>query len=276
MRIAMTALALALVAGSSAQAADVVLASSAFGVNSGSNSDYIRAYAGGSNYRTYTNTAGDLNPYGFNTSMSMFRTFTAADFTAAQSAPVANLLGTPLPGSWNNAGNVAGSFTGTDSARLNSSLAQWIHNSTDENNAGSSRGTGQSVLFAVPFNATTNRVDITLSFLTDNGFGNSNGGNGRATPTGYANDGVFMNGTSLGYSSPGGSGQPAQFGNITTLTFTNVSTTIGQNWLYLYQFNWGGPGGSAFTAEINMVPTPVGAGLSAAGMLLLAARRRRA
>ena len=28
------------------------------------------------------------------------------------------------------------------------------------------------------------------------------------------------------------------------------------NYLYFYQFNWGGPGGSAFNINIEMVPLP--------------------
>ncbi len=213
--------------------ADVVLAS---GVSP------VRAYSGGPRYTTFA-----VNPYQHNESVSMFQTFTEADFTAAQNAPDATVL--TLLGLWNNSGNVPGGFTGANAGPLNSSLARWVHNSSGDY-------AGQSVLFAVPFDATTTQVDITLSFLSDNGFGNRLGANNQPTPAGYGNDGVFVNGVSLGYCAPGGPNQPLQYDAVNTITFTDVPTTIGQNWLYLYQFNWGGPGGSAFTAEINMVDTP--------------------
>lgn len=206
--------------------------------------------------------------------MTYFATFTGAHFSAAQSAPTASTLATPLPGAWNNAANTVGNFSGTFAGALNSAGARWIHDSTNNNNG------GHSVLYAIPFVVgNTNSISMTITWLTDNGFGNTNGANGLATPTGFANDGMFVNGGSLGYSAPGGTGQPASFASISQLTFGSVAVNPNStNWLYLYQFNWGGPGGSAFTIEgdFTPVPNPIAALSGATGLLMLAARRRRA
>jgi hypothetical protein len=232
----------------------------------------IRAYtAGATSYTTAT------NPYSNSYSMTMFQTFVAADFANAKSAPLASTLGTPLPGSWNNSANVAGLFTGTHSGVMNAAGARWIHDSINSDNG------GHSVLFAVPFLAgNVSSVSMTITWLTDNGFGNTHGANGMPTPSGFANDGMFVNGTSLGYADPGGpagSGQPASFSTIQSKTFNVAVNANAVNWLYLYQFNWGGPGGSAFTvsgADMSAIPQPMAVFSGSVGLLALGARRRRA
>lgn len=219
--------------------------------------------------------------YGFGTGCYEFATFTNADFASAVGASAASILGTPLPGVWNNSGNLgAGSpWTGPNSGSLNANHARWIHNSVDSLNGGGNNS-GVSVLYAMPFTPTTSVVDITLDFVTDNGLGSTNGANNLPGHAGFQNDGVFLNGVSLGYSSPGGPGAPAQFGNVTQLAFNALSVNANVvNYLYFYQFNWGGYGGSAFNFNIEMVPLPpagwAGVSALAAAMGIGYVRRRR-
>ena len=65
--------------------------------------------------------------------------------------------------------------------------------------------------------------------------------------------------------------------NNTTVQFTNAST----NYVYLYEFNWGGPGASQFEVNITAIPLPSsvlagGAGLLAVASLGVIRRRRHA
>lgn len=196
-------------------------------------------------------------------------------FSAANAAPAAVTLGTPLPGSWNNSGNTATGWTGANSAAMDAAGARWIH--SNSNNA-----SGGSVLYAIPFfvPAGLPTANITLDFVTDNGLGNTLGANGQGPHAGFTNNGLFLNGLAgdLGYSSPlVGSGNPAQFGSITHLSYSNLSVIPNAtNYLYFYQFNWGGPGGSAFTVNVEMIPLPTSAGMGLVGLALVGVRRRRA
>lgn len=218
--------------------------------------------------------------YGFGSGCYEFATFTAADFASAVAAPAASVLNTPLPGSWNNPGNLGtGSpWTGPNSGSMNSNNARWIHNSADSLNGGGNNE-GVSVLYAMPFTPTSSVVDITLDFVTDNGLGSTNGANNIPGHAGFQNDGLFLNGATLGYSSPGGPGAPAQFGTISQLAFSGLSVNANVvNYLYFYQFNWGGYGGSAFNFNIEMVPLPPAgwAGLaSLVGVMGIGLARRR-
>ena len=147
---------------------------------------------------------------------------------------------------------------------------------------------GISVLFAVPFYvASATTADITLNWVTDNGLGNPTGANGFAD-TGYTNAGAFVNGNIATPVSPtpNGGNQPGQFGAVSTTTYTNVSLNAGLNYFYFYQFNWGGPGGSAFVLDfgntsVSTVPLPTAvygglAGLASVGGLMAVRRRRMA
>lgn len=234
---------------------------------------------GGNTIRALTATDTFTNAYGHG-SMTMFQTFTNATFAAAQTAPIATTL-TPAHPAWNNSANTAGNFTqtglsvGGGAAALNGAGARWVHDAADYNVA-------HSVLYAIPFMVgNTNFVSLTVTWLTDNGLGNAGGANGFGNPAGYSNHGIYLNGNNLGYVSPGGPGSPAQFYDISSYSFGQVVTPNSKNWLYLYQFNWGGPGGSAFTLdgfgiEAVTIPNPIAALSGSLGLMIVGARRRRA
>jgi hypothetical protein len=213
--------------------------------------------------------------YGNGNGAYEFSTFGASHFSAADTGSLATVLSTPLPGAWNNSGNTTGGFTGANAAALNDHGAHWVHNSTDNLNGGDD---GVSVLYSLSFTATSTVTHFELYYLTDNGLGNANGANGVGATTGFSNDGLWVNGnapTSGQYSSPGTSNAPAEFGAVQHVSFT-ANTVVGTNTFYFYQFNWGGPGGSAFALEVVPVPAAVWSGASTlAGVGLIGFVRRR-
>lgn len=236
--------------------------------------------------------------YGFGTTYQ-FRTVTGASdslFTSARNAANASLL-SGLPGGWNNPSNTSNGWSYDGNATLdgyanimNAAGARWIGSPNNQ-----SDGSGDSVLFAVPFYATSaTTATITLTWASDNSFGSGSnagpnaGANGGAPdPAGFTNRGVFLNGTDLNYAPPTANGQPNQWQRPTLLQQVfSVSLNQGVNWLYLHQFNSGGPGGSGFVANIQgagvtLVPLPAPvwggiAGLASVGGLVAIRRRRMA
>ena len=205
---------------------------------------------------------------------------TNGTFATAQTASLATTLTSNIPGTWNNSGNTASGWTGANSTVMNSNGARWISSGT---NGLPSPVT--SVLFAIPFAVGNNSLaSITLSWVTDNGLGSTNGANGNSSGA-FANGGLFLNGGSSLYTVPSSEtvgSAPGQFGTIRTLTLNNLALLPNQtNWLYLHQFNWGTFGGSAFVANITMVPLPAPvfgglAGLAGVGGLVAIRRRRMA
>ena len=265
-----------LACGTSAAMADVVTIAS--GTASGSGVRVITA----------ANTAGSIqHNYGDGNSWQ-FATFTNTTFTAAQNGSVTQVLPAGQPGTWNNPGNTPTGWTGTNSAAMDNAGARWINYSANSNPTPVT-----SALYAIPFAVGNNTLaTITLTFVTDNGLGSTNGANNQATPAGYQNGGLFLNGSAAQVSySPAGTGpngvnggNPREFLNsqVQQLTFTNVSLLANQtNWLYIHQFNWGSFGGTAFVANITMVPLPAPvfggiAGLAGVGGLVAIRRRRMA
>ncbi len=262
--------ALVAVGAASVSMADTVIAS---GAASGAG---IRALSAA----TYAGSATHDFGYG---NTSQFATFTGSTFSAAQNAVGPSTL-SGLPGGWLNSGNAAGSWSSSNAARdtiMNNSGARWI--GSPNNQSGSS---GDSVLFAIPFYSDSAvSTTLTLTFASDNSLGSS--------PTiqnnigaGFQNAGVFLNGTNLPIAAVGGgSSQPNLYTSLQQEVLT-VNLNAGLNWLYLHQFNSGGPGGSGFTINfagnnVSLVPLPTAvwsglAGLVGVGGVVVARRRRMA
>ncbi len=276
----MIAAAIVLACGTAAMADVVTIAS---GTASGAGIRALTAF--GSAGSSTVNYGGGFGP------TWQFGNFAAnGTFATARSAstPLASVL-TTLPGSpWNNPSNPVNpepsplpGWTGTHASVMNNNNARWI-----SAGAAGNPSPVTSVLFAIPFAVGSNSLaSITLTWATDNGLGSTNGANGNDTPAGNQNGGLFLNGGSSLYTVPNSStngGDPRQFGSIQQMTFNNLAVIPNQtNWLYFHQFNWGTWGGSAFVANITMVPLPAPvfgglAGLAGVGGLVAIRRRRMA
>ena len=174
-------------------------------------------------------------------------TFTAADFTAAQSGPHAFL--STVNGSWL-------ASLPADSA------AKWI--STNSNGGGGAN----TALYAINFNVATafTTGSIVLHYAVDNQLG-------------LVNQGAYLNGTALSGNTIGGG-----FSSQTDITRTDIASLlhVGLNTLYLDAVNVGGPAGLMFSATITTVDaaaTPEPSTLAAACVAIVAGwaglRRRK-
>lgn len=197
---------------------------------------------------TYLTTGTSASPFG--------SAFSAADFLAAQNGKTAYTI---APLVQNNFQIYAPSLFAPYP------LAQWI-------NTGPTALTPYTTLYALPFQvATTNITSAALSmkWAVDDSLGD-------ATSSGPNPVGVYLNGTAVPSAISGG-----DLKLLTTAFDPNIGPLLqtGQNWLYIYDRELGGPGaaGVMFGATITVVPEPAAAALAGIGMLLFAgiARRRR-
>jgi len=127
-------------------------------------------------------------------------------------------------------------------------LAQWI--AVDANSS------PLSALYAYPFNVPgqVTSASMTLNFAVDNNLGELAGVTGSPASVNSV-AGLYLNGTALA----GTSGLPptndgSAFTSQWTYTSGDISSllTTGNNFLYFYQYDWGGIAGSIFSATINL------------------------
>ena len=191
------------------------------------------------------------------TSASSFGSaFSAADFLAAQGGKTAYAI---APLVQNNFQIYAPSLFAPYP------LAQWV-------NTGPTALTPYTTLYAMPFQVTTANISsasLSMKWAVDDSLGD-------ATSSGPNPVGVYLNGTAVPAAISGG-----DLKLLTTAFDPNIGPLLqtGQNWLYVYDRELGGPGaaGVMFGATITVVPEPSGAALAGLGMLAVAAfvRRRR-
>jgi len=118
-----------------------------------------------------------------------------------------------------------------------------------------------SALYAIPFSLTeTQNVNLDFRWAIDNGLGDP------------INSGLFVNGTAI---SGKNSASPAEFVSVHQLLNIDITPYVvpGSNYLYVYQYDFGGVSGSQFTAVVTAIPEP--ATLLLLGLGSLALRRRR-
>ena len=149
--------------------------------------------------------------------------FTVADYAAAVVGAPAEIIPN-------------GSF-GWGSPLSNNPLAMWI--STTQS------GVQPSGLYAVPFTVNSSVIGLatlSVNLLVDDFLGD-------ATNVGVAVNGIPLPGTNTS--------TPGSWVNETALTNLDISSlvTTGQNYLYLYGNNTGGPGGVNFSADITVFST---------------------
>jgi hypothetical protein len=156
--------------------------------------------------------------------------FTAANFTAAQAGPTASVL-TSTPFYVSSLPHGPG--------------AVWIGT-----NASAGASVGDTALYAASFTLPSNvsSASLTLYYDVDNNLG-------------YANPGIYINGTALPASTglpPGCLDQVCAFTQENTYTDPSVGSLLvsGTNWIYLDAVNLGGPAGLIFSAVINYTVGP--------------------
>jgi hypothetical protein len=178
--------------------------------------------------------------------------FTAADFTAAQTGPVATSIAPILP------------WAGGNPAPLSDPLARWI-------NYLPAAGPSSSVLYAMPFNVTTTGITgatMTFEWMVDDHLGDLSNG---ANPAGvYLGIGTNPGTATTPIITAGNFGAP-------TIQTVNVLGQIqtGLNYLYVYQRDIGfSASGVIFSTTLTIVPEPGTAGLLLASGTALLLRRR--
>jgi hypothetical protein len=170
--------------------------------------------------------------------------FTSSDFTNAQTGTAAAIISPN--GAW-------GTFP-IDPAAL------WIGP-----NSGAACCEGGSALFAIPFFLTDPiaTATLTFNFKVDNLLGDS------------FNQGLFLNGISVGATTGGGFGGSGHF------TFTkDITSSAGQNWLYVNMQDQSGPSAIIFSGSVDTtlpastVPEPASMALAALGLSAVTFFRR--
>jgi hypothetical protein len=146
-------------------------------------------------------------------------------------------------------------------ASVSTGPARWI--SSDPNGGA---GGAFTALYAITFNLPNfSSASISLKFAADQGLGTT------------ANNGLFLNGNALA-----GSGG-CNYSSLLTFDNNDVTALLqpGDNILYLYNVNYGGPSGVIFDATVNYTPASVpepsaSALLGLSGLIGLMLHRRRA
>ena len=135
--------------------------------------------------------------------------------------------------------------------------AQWISSDPNGGNGGSF-----TALYAISFDLpAVISASLDVQFSADQQLGST------------ADDGIFINGTAL----PGSGG--GNYSTVLTFDYPDVSSLLqpGENTLYFYNVNFGGPSGISFDAILDFTPAPEPSsaalcGLSALGGCLLLRR----
>lgn len=149
--------------------------------------------------------------------------FTTADFAAATAGAPAEII---APGSFGWAPTLS-----------NDPAALWI--STAQS------GAQPSALYAIPFTVTSTTIgaaSLSVNMLVDDFLGDA------------TNGGIYVNGTALPNTTSTAPGTWATEVSWSNLDITPWVTT-GTNYLYLYGWNTGGPGGLNFHADITVYAT---------------------
>ncbi len=114
--------------------------------------------------------------------------------------------------------------------------AQWISSDPNGGNGGSF-----TALYALSFDLpAVTSASLDVQFSADQQLGST------------ADDGIFINGTAL----PGSGG--GNYSTVLTFDDPDVSSLLhpGENTLYLYNVNFGGPSGVSFDATLDYTPAP--------------------